>query len=155
MAKSSCWTSAVLRTLPSFSAISTQAATDRFVYFVFDLLYLDGVDLRSVPLIERKRLLAHVLRALPVQRVRIASHVEADGAAVFKRACEMQIAASFRASASRPIAAACGTRGSRRDARSRFDPCIVAPTSLTASRSRRAFTGTIGGLLGRASRIAH
>jgi len=34
--------------------------TDRFVYFVFDLLYLDGVDLRSVPLIERKRVLAHL-----------------------------------------------------------------------------------------------
>jgi DNA primase len=66
--------------------------TDRLVYFVFDLLYLDGVDLRSVPLIERKRLLAHVLRALPMQRVRVASHVEADGPAVFERACEMQIA---------------------------------------------------------------
>lgn len=66
--------------------------TDRFVYFVFDLLYLDGVDLRSVPLIERKRLLAHVLGALPMQRVRVASHVEADGPAVFERACEMQIA---------------------------------------------------------------
>lgn len=65
--------------------------TDRFVYLVFDLLYLDGVDVRSVPLIERKRLLSHLLNALPRQRVRIASHVEADGAAVFERACEMQI----------------------------------------------------------------
>lgn len=66
--------------------------TDRLVYFVFDLLYLDGVDMRSVPLGERKRLLSHLLRALPRQRVRIASHVEADGSAVFERACEMQLA---------------------------------------------------------------
>jgi bifunctional non-homologous end joining protein LigD len=29
--------------------------TDRLVYFAFDLMYVDGVDLRSVPLIERKR----------------------------------------------------------------------------------------------------
>lgn len=65
--------------------------TDRFVYLVFDLLYLDGVDVRSVPLIERKRLLSHLLNALPRHRVRIASHVEADGIAVFERACEMQI----------------------------------------------------------------
>ena len=31
---------------------------DRMVYFAFDLLYLDGFDLRAVPLAERKRLLA-------------------------------------------------------------------------------------------------
>jgi DNA primase len=66
--------------------------TDRFVYFVFDLLYLDGFDVRSVPLIDRKRLLAHVLRALPMPRVRFAEHIEADGPAVFERACEMQLA---------------------------------------------------------------
>lgn len=66
--------------------------TDRLVYFVFDLLYLDGFDLRLVPLIERKRLLSHLLSALPMQRIRLADHVEADGPAVFERACEMHIA---------------------------------------------------------------
>jgi DNA primase len=66
--------------------------TDRFLYFVFDLLYLDGFDLRSVPLIERKRLLAHLLDALPMRRIRLASHVEADGPTVFERAREMRIA---------------------------------------------------------------
>jgi DNA primase len=65
---------------------------DRLLYFVFDLLYLDGFDLRSVPLIERKRLLGHLLSALPMRRIRLAEHVEADGAAVFERACEMNIA---------------------------------------------------------------
>jgi ATP-dependent DNA ligase len=43
--------------LPSFS--QTQAATDgsrgmRLVYYVFDLLHLDGRDTASMPLIERK-----------------------------------------------------------------------------------------------------
>jgi DNA primase len=66
--------------------------TDRLTYFVFDLLYIDGFDLRSVPLIERKRLLAHVLRVLPMRRVRLAQHLEADGPAVFERACEMNLA---------------------------------------------------------------
>jgi DNA primase len=66
--------------------------TDRLLYFVFDLLYLDGFDLRSVPLIERKRLLAHLLSAWPMRRIRLADHVEADGPAVFERACEMRIA---------------------------------------------------------------
>jgi DNA primase len=66
--------------------------SDRLLYFVFDLLYLDGFDLRSVPLIERKRLLAHLLSAIPMRRIRLADHVEAEGAAVFERACEMRIA---------------------------------------------------------------
>jgi DNA primase len=66
--------------------------TDRLVYLVFDLLYLDGVDLRSVPLIERKRLLAHLLGALPLRKIRVAGHVEAEGAAVVERAREMRIA---------------------------------------------------------------
>lgn len=65
--------------------------TDRFVYFVFDLLYLDGFDLRSVPLIERKRLLAHLLKAIPMRLIRLAEHLEADGPAVLERACEMNI----------------------------------------------------------------
>jgi DNA primase len=65
---------------------------DRFVYFVFDLLYLDGFDLRSVPLIGRKRLLAHLLSAIPMRRIRLADHIESDGPAVYERACEMNIA---------------------------------------------------------------
>ena len=36
--------------------------TDRMVYYVFDLLYLDGVDLRGVPLEGRKAALAKLLR---------------------------------------------------------------------------------------------
>jgi bifunctional non-homologous end joining protein LigD len=31
---------------------------ERMAYFAFDLLYLDGFDLRASPLIERKRVLA-------------------------------------------------------------------------------------------------
>jgi len=66
--------------------------TDRLLYYVFDLLYLDGFDLRLAPLIERKRLLTHLLSAIPMRRVRLASHVEADGPDVFAHAREMQIA---------------------------------------------------------------
>lgn len=36
--------------------------------FVFDLLYLDGYDLRNVPLIERKRLLSSILQPSSVMR---------------------------------------------------------------------------------------
>lgn len=38
-----------------------KGVTDRLVYFVFDLLYLDGLDLRPAPLLERKQVLAELL----------------------------------------------------------------------------------------------
>jgi DNA primase len=65
--------------------------TDQLVYYVFDLLYLNGFDLRSVPLIKRKHLLAHLLSATPLRRIRLAEHLQADGPAVIERAREMQI----------------------------------------------------------------
>lgn len=52
------------------------------VYFAFDLLRLDGRDLRGLPLIERKKLL-HAL--LPNQgRVRVVDHVEGQGEALLE-----------------------------------------------------------------------
>ncbi len=47
------------------------------VLFLFDLLYLDGYDLRAVPLRERKVLLA--AKALPGDHLRIITWIEGDG----------------------------------------------------------------------------
>jgi bifunctional non-homologous end joining protein LigD len=64
--------------------------TDRLVCFAFDLLYLDGIDLRNAPLIERKRLLTELLDTVPeTGRIRLSKHIEADAAAVFQQACAM------------------------------------------------------------------
>ncbi len=57
------------------------------VYMAFDLLHLDGRSLLRLPLEDRKALLRMVLRESP--RVRLATHVEADGVA-FYRAAEAQ-----------------------------------------------------------------
>ncbi|MBM2810121.1 MAG: ligase [Chloroflexi bacterium] len=47
------------------------------VYYAFDLLYLDGYDLRRVPIEERKRVLREVLT--PSDHVRLLDHFEAIG----------------------------------------------------------------------------
>jgi bifunctional non-homologous end joining protein LigD len=52
------------------------------VYYVFDLLYLNGHDLRRCPLQERKQYLADLLDSLP--NVRMGEHIERDGIAFFK-----------------------------------------------------------------------
>ena len=52
--------------------------------FLFDLLYLDGYDLRGVALEERKRLLAEILT--PTDRIRISDHFAANGNAMLEAA---------------------------------------------------------------------
>jgi bifunctional non-homologous end joining protein LigD len=59
------------------SAIATLARKDPVVLFVFDLLYLDGHDLRGVPLIERKRLLQQILK--PGDGINYSNHFEGNG----------------------------------------------------------------------------
>jgi bifunctional non-homologous end joining protein LigD len=56
------------------------------VYFVFDILYLDGWDLRQTALRDRKRLLAEVLTT--AQEVRISEHFAGVGQEMFDAARE-------------------------------------------------------------------
>ncbi|MBE0476444.1 MAG: DNA ligase D [Coriobacteriia bacterium] len=61
---------------------------DRLLYFVFDLLHLDGYDLTGVPLTERKRTLRRLVSRLgPGSRVRYSEDVTGNGPAVFRQAC--------------------------------------------------------------------
>ncbi|HVE14094.1 MAG TPA: DNA ligase D [Elusimicrobiota bacterium] len=60
------------------------------VYYAFDLLHLDGWDLRGAPLSERKRALAGLLQgADPV--VRYVDHVEGGGGEMFRGACALAL----------------------------------------------------------------
>lgn len=52
------------------------------VYYVFDLLYLDGFDIRDQPLIERKRLLKDLIADLP--HIQYSDHIEEKGTDFFK-----------------------------------------------------------------------
>jgi bifunctional non-homologous end joining protein LigD len=61
---------------------------ERILYYAFDLLYLDGLDLREAPLTERKRLLAELLAGAPAH-ILYAEHLEGDGPEVLARACGM------------------------------------------------------------------
>ncbi len=76
-----------------FSALQADLSadrTDRFVFYVFDLLYLDGYDLRSMPLIERKNLLE---KLVPPDNgiIRFSSHLDESGAMVLQHACRLSL----------------------------------------------------------------
>jgi bifunctional non-homologous end joining protein LigD len=73
----------------SFQALQRaidERATARVVLMAFDVLYLDGWDVRAAPLEARKRLLDGLLRAHRSRAIRRSPHVP-DGAALFERAC--------------------------------------------------------------------
>ena len=75
----------------SFQALQQGAAGEKgrsLVYVAFDLLFLDGRDLRRQPLIERKKALARLLRGRR-GRIRYSEHVDAPGPEVYERACGM------------------------------------------------------------------
>jgi bifunctional non-homologous end joining protein LigD len=78
---------------PNFSALQEDLKPgrhDRFVYYAFDLLHLDGLDRRAAPLVERKRSLASLLaEARPnAPRILYSEHFE-DGADLYARAGAM------------------------------------------------------------------
>jgi bifunctional non-homologous end joining protein LigD len=78
--------------LSDFNALQTELAnerSDRMTFYAFDLLYVDGFDLRRAPLVERKNALARILAKEPRGRFLYADHVELEGAVVHRRGCEM------------------------------------------------------------------
>lgn len=61
-------------------------------YFVFDLPYYRGRDLRRTPIEERKRILRGILERAPDSRVlRYSDHIEGQGARVAEHACRLAL----------------------------------------------------------------
>ncbi|AUN96896.1 DNA ligase D [Bacteriovorax stolpii] len=63
----------------------------QLIYYVFDLLFLNGFDIRNFPLIERKKLLEQVIQKTKSQKIIYSSHWNEDGASVFKSACDNKL----------------------------------------------------------------
>jgi bifunctional non-homologous end joining protein LigD len=60
------------------------------VFYVFDLLYLDGYDLRAAPLSERKAALEQILAAAPAEGVlRYSAHFETNGETLLRHVCAL------------------------------------------------------------------
>jgi bifunctional non-homologous end joining protein LigD len=57
------------------------------VFYAFDLLWLDGEDLRRMPLVERKKRLARLVKAAKCPRLLYAQHIEQHGKGFFAEIC--------------------------------------------------------------------
>lgn len=75
---------------PSFQLLQNAfdaSKTHDIVYFVFDAPYLEGRDLRRLPLLERRALLREAFAKVDTSLVRFSEHFEADGAELLASAC--------------------------------------------------------------------
>lgn len=77
----------------SFSALQaalSEGRTDEMVYYVFDLMRLDGEDLRGEPLVERKQKLREFLSEQPENgALRFSDHFLEPGKTMLEHACRM------------------------------------------------------------------
>jgi bifunctional non-homologous end joining protein LigD len=92
----------------SFDLVRHHRANGSIFLYAFDLIELNGDDLRRDPLAVRKATLASML-AKAAPGIRLNEHIEADGRTVFAHACKM----GCRSGKTRLIAAADPPAGSR------------------------------------------
>ena len=78
--------------LPDFNALQNafdKAGTEAITYFVFDLLYFNGADLRGEPFSTRRDALEALFEDSDSSRVRLSQTFDADGPSILKSACDM------------------------------------------------------------------
>jgi bifunctional non-homologous end joining protein LigD len=82
---------------PNFAALQaalSEQNTDDLVFYVFDLLFEGGDDLRALALVERKGRLEKLLsarKAGKAARIRFVEHFETGGDAVLRSACKLSL----------------------------------------------------------------
>ncbi len=69
--------------------IESLAAKSRIVFYVFDLLYLDGFDLTQCKLLDRKSLLEQILK--PANNVRYSDHIIGEGERLFHEVAKIPL----------------------------------------------------------------
>lgn len=79
---------------PSFHSLQAafnSAKTDPIVYFAFDLLWINGIDLRARPIEQRRKLLGDLLEQYPLDRVRFSESLDVDPAHLLANICRLKM----------------------------------------------------------------
>jgi bifunctional non-homologous end joining protein LigD len=95
---------------PDFAGLQaalSDGKTDDLIFFAFDLLFLEGKDLRGRSLVDRKRTLENLVEEIYGKRrteIRYVEHFESGGDAVLKSACRMSLEGIVSKQADAPYA---------------------------------------------------
>lgn len=65
--------------------------SDELLYYAFDLLHLNGEDLRETPLLERKMLLAKLIKNTGSKKILFSDHWQGKGSDVLATACKLNL----------------------------------------------------------------
>jgi bifunctional non-homologous end joining protein LigD len=124
--------------ISSFQALQTalsEKADGRLSYYVFDLLYLDGYDLRQVALVDRKTLLARLLsRPSSASKLRYNEHLQGSGPEFLRQCCAHGLEGVVSKRGDRPYRAGRGPDWLKAKCIQREEFVIGGFTDPTASR---------------------
>jgi bifunctional non-homologous end joining protein LigD len=115
--------------------------SDNMMYYVFDVMHLEGVDVTGATLLDRKALLETVLERVPRDSaVRFSQHMDCDAQAMFDEACKLGLEGIVSKRRDMPY------RGGRRD-EWRKTKCIHADEFVIGGYiDHAAVKGAIGSL---------
>ena len=125
----------------SFSALQAALSrdhsgiADHAIFYAFDLLHLDGADLRELPLEARKERLAALVPAGERGRLRLSEHIDADGQAMIRNACRLGMEGIISKRRDRPYRSGRGTDWLKTKCTARQEFVIAGFTPSTALKS--------------------
>ncbi len=122
----------------SFQALQNALGEGRqdLVYFAFDLLHLDGYDLRGVSLLQRKEALAALLHGKPDEgTIRFSDHVQGSGDDFYRQACSYALEGMISKRSGRPYSSGRGKDWVKVKCLKRQEMVIVGYTDPEGSRT--------------------
>ena len=105
-----------------FDALHRRGTVSEAMLYAFDLLELDGENLRGLPLGDRKKRLATLLGGRRLGIV-LSDHTDEDGATIFQQACRMGLEGIVSKRLSAPYRS--GPRGIGSRSRTRDSPAMI------------------------------
>ena len=116
------------------NALKGSADAGRLVYFVFDLLHYDGVDLRGKTLEARKDTLRTILAGVKPP-LKLGDHLRGDGQALFDKACKLGLEGIIAKRADRPYQSGRGPEWVKVKCQKRQELVIVGSTLPKGQRT--------------------
>jgi bifunctional non-homologous end joining protein LigD len=129
-----------------FSALQadlSEGRSDRFVFYAFDLIYLDGYDLTACSLISRKELLQKIIPS-ETGTLRFSSHFDENGNLLLSHACRLSLEGIVSKVASDPYRSGRGKTWVKSKCSSRQE--FVIGGFVPSTTSRKAIGSLVLGL---------
>jgi bifunctional non-homologous end joining protein LigD len=127
--------------LPDFNALQNAfdraANTDPITYFVFDAPYVDGHDLRAVPLRQRRRFLQAMLAGCGDERVRFSAAFDADPTSILQSAQKLGLEGVIAKRADAPYVSSRTDTWLKLKTRQRQEFIVIGYTDRSDARGAR------------------